>query len=89
MVDGFINDLRGYDFPGGRLDVRENVKFRGGRFPTWVHQTFPCTGCALAIEFKKFFMDEWTGEVDHELLRSIGGALQSAVPGVLEALKGL
>ena len=87
VVDRFIDDLRGYDFPGGRLDVRENVKFRGGHFPSWVHQNFPRTGCALAIEFKKFFMDEWTGEVDRELLRSIGAALRATIPGVLEALK--
>jgi hypothetical protein len=24
---------------------------------------FSC-GCAIAVEFKKFFMDEWTGEPD-------------------------
>jgi hypothetical protein len=89
VVDRFIRDLRAFDFPGGRLDVRENVKFRGGNFPTWVHQAFPRTGCALAIEFKKFFMDEWTGEADHNMLRSIGAALHAAVPGVLEALKRL
>ena len=89
MVDRFIQELRAYDFPGGRLDIRENIKFRGGHFPSWVHQTFPGTGCALAIEFKKFFMDEWTGKPDHELLRSIGAALQSVIPGVLEELNRL
>ncbi len=41
VVDRFIADLRAYDFPGGRLDVRENVKFRGGHFSRWVHETFP------------------------------------------------
>ena len=25
---------------------------------------YPGQGCAIAIEFKKFFMDEWTGEPD-------------------------
>jgi len=89
VVDRFIRDLRVYDFPGGRLDVRENVKFRGGQFPTWVHQNFPRSGCAMAIEFKKFFMDEWTGEPDCELLHSIGAALHAVVPGVLKALKRL
>jgi hypothetical protein len=86
LVDRFIQELGAFDFPGGRLDIRENVKFRGGHFPTWVHQVFPKTGCALAIEFKKFFMDEWTGKPDQGLLRSIGAALHAVVPGVLEEL---
>jgi len=89
IVDRFMSDLRAYDFPGGALDVRENVKFRGGQFSRWVHQTFPKTGCAIAIEFKKFFMDEWTGEADQALVRAIGEALRSTVPGVLEELNGL
>jgi N-formylglutamate amidohydrolase len=89
LVDRFIHELRAYDFPGGRLDVRENVKFRGGHFPAWVHQAFPERGCALAIEFKKFFMDEWTGEPDMDLVRAIGDALHSTVPGVLEELNRL
>ncbi len=86
IVDRFIADLQAYDFPGGRLDVRENVRFRGGNFPRWVHETFPRTGCALAIEFKKFFMDEWTGQVDPGLLRAITCALRHAAMGTLEEL---
>ncbi len=89
VVDRFISDLRAFDFPGGRLDVRENVKFKGGQFSRWVHESFPRTGCALAVEFKKFFMDEWTGIPDDNLMRAIGEALSSTVPGVLEELECL
>ena len=89
VVDRFIQELREYDFPGGRLDVRENVKFLGGHFPRWVHQTFPRSGCALAVEFKKFFMDEWTGEPDQDLIRAIAAALRAAASGVLEAMNRL
>ncbi len=89
LIDRFIADLGAYDFPGGRLDVRENVKFRGGNFPKWVHETFPESGCALAIEFKKFFMDEWTGRPDRTMVRAIGEALQSTVPGVQQELERL
>lgn len=32
VVDRFIADLRAFDFLGRRLDVRENVRFRGGHF---------------------------------------------------------
>jgi hypothetical protein len=87
LVDRFIADLGAHDFPGGALDVRENVKFRGGRFAGWVHEEFPETGCALAIEFKKFFMDEWTGEPDGKTVAAIGAALHSTVPGLIAELR--
>jgi hypothetical protein len=49
-----------------------------------VHQTVPDSACVLAIEFKKFFMDEWTGEPDRPVIEEIRKALASTVPGVLE-----
>jgi len=89
IVDRFIRDLSSFNFLGRELDVRENVRFRGGNFPGWIHRHFPRTGCALAIEFKKFFMDEWTGEPDHQQLKAIQEALESVVPGALEELEKL
>ena len=86
LVDRFISDLGSYDFPGGRLDVRENVKFVGRAIPRFVHETFPKTGCAIAVEFKKFFMDEWSGRLDRKLHAGIVSALQSTIPGLLETL---
>lgn len=89
VLDRFIADLGNFNFLGRNLDVRENVRFRGGNFPRWVHRTFPRRGCALAIEFKKFFMDEWTGVPDMQQVKALGDALQSTVPGVLEELAKL
>lgn len=86
VIDRFKHDLGNYDFPGGKLDVRENVRFFGGNHPRWAHETFPESACVLAIEFKKFFMDEWSGEADQALVEAIGNALASTVPGVLEEL---
>ena len=86
LVDRFLADLASFDFLGRRLDVRENVKFLGGEFSRWIHQTFPDSVCALAVEVKKFFMNEWSGRVDenqHDVLRR---ALRSAAGGVLEKL---
>jgi N-formylglutamate deformylase len=87
VVDGFTEAMRSFDFFGRRLDVRENVKFRGGYFPRWIHQTFPESACAIAIELKKFFMDEWSGEVDWVQLDAIRTALASAAESVLETLR--
>ncbi|MFT5303836.1 MAG: N-formylglutamate deformylase [Mariniblastus sp.] len=87
VIDSFIEALRSFDFPGGNLDVRENVKFRGGEHPRWAHEKFPESACVIAVEFKKFFMDEWTGSPDERYINAIGEAMQSTVPAVLESLK--
>ena len=87
IVDRFIRDLTEFDFLGGHLDVKENVRFQGGNFPRWIHETFPESVCCLAIEVKKIFMDEWTGEVDQTQLHAVGQALHKAATGVLEVLE--
>jgi N-formylglutamate deformylase len=87
VVDRFIREMAEFDYPGQRLDVRENVKFRGGHFPTWIHHSYPASGCAIAVEMKKFFMDEWTGEPVPVHMEAIGRALEAAANGVLEALE--
>ena len=87
VIDRFMGDLRAFPFPGGRLDVRENVKFQGGNFARWTHENFPESACVLSVEFKKFFMDEWTGEPDRTSVDAVGAALAATVPGVLEALR--
>ena len=69
VIDPFIEEMRAFDFMGRRLDVRENVAFQGkGELTRFVHRTWPEQGCAIAFEFKKFFMDEWTGRPDPEAL---------------------
>ena len=87
IVERFMTDMRAVDYLGRQLDVRENIKFTGGRFASWTHENFPESGCVLSIEFKKFFMDEWTGEPDHTRLEAIQQALQSTTSGTLETLK--
>ncbi len=86
LVDRFMADLHSFDFLGRHLDVRENIKFKGGYFPKWIHDHFDQSVCCLSIEVKKFFMDEWTGEPDHAMINTIGKALRSTVPGILEEL---
>ncbi len=82
VVDRFVRDLA---LASGK-DVRENVRFRGGYFPTWVHTNFPDSGCALAIELKKTFMDEWTGALVPGALERFRDALGSTVPGIVSSL---
>ena len=86
LIERFKQDLAAYDFPGGRLDVRENVRFRGGACAAWTHRSFAESACVLSVEVKKFFMDEWTGEPDQVLLKEMQRALASTVDGLLEEL---
>ena len=86
LVDRFCADLAACRVRGHALDVRENVKFMGGEMPAWVHRTFPATGCALAIEIKKTFMDEWSGRVDDAHLAELSRALKATLPGLVESL---
>jgi N-formylglutamate amidohydrolase len=89
VVDALFNGLRRCEINGRPLDVRENVRFRGGYFPQWIHREFPRSVCAPAIEFKKTFMNEWTGDVDHAHLVRLRDALRAATPELLRQLETL
>lgn len=82
VVDALIESLDGTEVAGHPLDVRENVRFEGANLDRWVHERYPETGCALALEFKKTFMDEWTGKVHEHDLRELTAAVAGSVPDV-------
>jgi N-formylglutamate amidohydrolase len=79
VVDGFMEELRRHEHRGRPFDVRENVRFKGGHLPHWVHQNFR-NGCAIAVEVKKFFMDEWTGAPLPGGVEAIENALAATIP---------
>ncbi len=73
---------------GRRLDVRENVAFQGkGEQTRFIHERFAENGCAIAIEFKKFFMDEWTGKPDLRVVADIREAIAALQPVLEECLR--
>ena len=84
LVDRFVGELR-----DARLDARENVAFEGRNLAWWVHDRYPRVGCVLALEFKKTFMDEWTGVLDEERLRYAQESLAATLPGLHEELERL
>lgn len=72
LVDPLIDEIAAFDFAGRTLDVRENVAFQGkGEQTRFVHDRYPGRGCAIAFEFKKIFMDEWTGTPDPTALSAM------------------
>ncbi len=89
LVDRFMKDISDFDFLERRLDVRENVNFWGRYVAEYVHHYFPEKGCVIAIEVRKFFMDEWTGEVDTDQTNALLETFRAAVPGILEELENL
>jgi N-formylglutamate deformylase len=88
VLDRFMSDLRDHDFPGGKLDVRENIKFEGGYFAQWVGERYPTTICNLCIEFKKFFMDEWSGVPDASELDAMQAFIGHAADTCRQLLRG-
>jgi N-formylglutamate amidohydrolase len=80
LIDRFCADL-------APLDVRENVKFKGGAMSRWINARFPTTGCALALEFKKTFMDESTGVPDDARVTALARAVARTLPGLAESLR--
>lgn len=86
LIDPLTQALREFDFNGRNLDVRENVAFQGRGYQTrFVHDRYPLHGCAVALEFKKFFMDEWTGVPDQDEL----GAMQRFVCFIAQTCEDL
>jgi N-formylglutamate amidohydrolase len=86
VVAAFSTALAQHPFDGGRLDVRENVRFRGGHMSRWINERYSGRGTALAIEVKKFYMDEWTGRGDEGVIVSVGEALATATTTVRAVL---
>jgi N-formylglutamate deformylase len=86
IVDGFIDEMRDQQVDGHALDVRENVRFRGAQLARWIHERYPDTGCALALEFKKLFMDEWTGKPEDNHIAELGRALGAVVPRLVDLI---
>ena len=86
LVDRFINEIKEFEIQGRKLDIRENVKFRGGYFPTWIHNNFKESACCISVEFKKIFMDEWSGMPDWEFIGAISDMLNDTVPGLMDEI---
>jgi hypothetical protein len=88
LLDPLMEAMRGFDFNGRRLDVRENVAFQGkGEQTRFVHERYPGQGCAIALEFKKFFMDEWTGEPDPAELKAMRDFISFSAAVATDLLK--
>lgn len=79
----FADALRATPILGRSPDVRANVRFpTGGHFPEWVYARWGARVCTISPEYKKIFMDEWTGQADIAALHALRNGLQAAVDAV-------
>lgn len=67
-------------YEGEALDCRIDIKYPGGTMSRHLHSNFPGKVFSLAIEFKKTFMDEWSGEIYNDKLETLISALHSIIP---------
>lgn len=87
LAERFVGYFSHTHISGCRPDVRENVKFKGGGFSQWVNESFGQKGCVLSIEFKKTFMDEWTGRVDIPHLQELKQMMEGCLPLLMDELE--
>jgi hypothetical protein len=87
VVNAFLKFISGKVINNKPVDIRENIKIKGGYLAQWVHDNFPETGCVLSIECKKVFMDEWSGKVNSKMLDEYKRLFASSAEPVLSALK--
>jgi hypothetical protein len=85
VLDTLMNCMTKYNFEGRHLSIGENIKFKGGYFGQWLQERYADLVCPIAIEFKKFFMNEWTGESDENQLSHIRELLISTLQPVTVA----
>ncbi len=71
------------------FDVRDEIKFFPKQMSNWVHHRYPGIGCVMTLEFKKTFMDEWTGVPDPEHLDLLARAMTQTIEPLEAALAAM
>ena len=68
------------------LDVRQNVKFSGGHLSQFLNFHYGERVCCIPLEFKKIWMNEWTGQVDEECLADLKRIFDNTAKEVLNLI---
>lgn len=82
-AERFADALRSCSVAGREPDVRNNVRYpTGGHFPEWLFSVYGDKVCTISPEYKKIYMDEWTGQVDIDTIEDFRRGLEHAVATV-------
>ena len=79
VIDEFMNSLKMLTIDNKEIDVRENVKFMGGNLAQHIINQYGELGCVISIEFRKDFMDEWSGEVYPDKVKAYNQLLKNVL----------
>lgn len=87
VIDQFRDELARHEAAGRKLDVRENVRYEdGGHWPEWVFAKYGENVATVTLEYKKFYMDEWTGNAFLPVVEDLRYGLAQAVSAVRKEL---
>lgn len=86
VVDAFGTTMSELPFDDDVLDVRTNVKFKGGNMSRWLNDRYQDRGCSIAVEMKKIYMDEWSGDLDEDITTAIEEIINAAAESVRSEL---
>lgn len=87
FIESVIAYLQTKTVDGSPLDVRENVRFKGGYLSEWINARYGWFGCVLSLEFRKDFMDEWTGLPALEKIEERRLLLEDLLPFITNELQ--
>ncbi len=86
VLRSFTETLSELPFYDDSIDVRANVKFKGGQMTRWVNERYGDRGLSIAVEMKKIYIDEWSGVLDESITATIGGLLEAAAQSARQSL---
>ncbi len=84
-IDDLMSRLSKISVEDRPIDVGENVVFKGGHLSQRLSKAHHDTLLVLAIEFKKVFMDEHSGELYEEVLEKLAEQFSKAATACLSA----
>lgn len=85
-IDDFVSRLSGITINGRKLRVAENDIFSGGYLSRRLCGAYYDRLLVLAVEIKKIYMDEWTGEINEPVLKELVGAFSRTVKETISTL---
>ncbi|WP_416394895.1 N-formylglutamate amidohydrolase [Allohahella sp. A8] len=88
LVGVFSETLSQVPCQGRNPDVRGNVRYPdGGNWPEWVFAEYGDDVCTITLEYKKFYMDEWSGHAYLPVVEDLRVGISQAIEAATQELK--
>jgi hypothetical protein len=89
VIHTFMNNLKGQTINNHIVRVEENRVFKGGYLSRRLSRKWHDEVLVMAIEYKKIFMNEWSGEVYPDVLASLVEHFDSAARKLIRSTRRL